>query len=149
MIIVQALIDRSEPSVEVYDINLPSEEDVMNSATYCAGDILDENKLLGFLKEVRNVPFDHNLISTVYYVNRDIARSQGFSLLSHQPRRHTEHTMLADPLVSIFWSLPLARVSFGQVTSSEAETRRSKFLKRPQGLIAAQKQSQKGWCFFQ
>ena len=46
--------------------------------------------------------------------------------------------MLADPLASIFWSLPLAQVSFGQVTPSEAE-RRSKFLKRPRGLIAAQK----------
>ena len=29
MIIVQPLIDRSEPSVAVYDINLPNEEDVI------------------------------------------------------------------------------------------------------------------------
>ena len=50
--IVQALVDRAEPFVAVYDLNLPNEEDIINGATYCAGDILDENKLLGFLKEV-------------------------------------------------------------------------------------------------
>ena len=50
--IVQALIDRSEPSVAVYDLNLPNEEDTISGATYYAGDILDENKLLDFLKKV-------------------------------------------------------------------------------------------------
>jgi sterol-4alpha-carboxylate 3-dehydrogenase (decarboxylating) len=50
--IVQALVDRAEPSVAVYDLNLPRADDVISGATYYAGDILDENKLSGFLKEV-------------------------------------------------------------------------------------------------
>lgn len=51
--IVEALVDRAEPSVAVYDLNLPSADDTIKGVTYYAGDILDETKLAGVLKEVR------------------------------------------------------------------------------------------------
>jgi nucleoside-diphosphate-sugar epimerase len=50
--IVQALVDRREPSVAVYDLHLPDEKDTIIGATYHAGDILDEDKLLSILKQV-------------------------------------------------------------------------------------------------
>ena len=49
---MQALVDRAEPSVAVYDLNLPSAKDTIKGATYYVGDILDEMKLAGVLKEV-------------------------------------------------------------------------------------------------
>lgn len=54
--IVQALVDRGEPSVAIYDLSLPGEKDVISGATYFAGDILDEGRLLDVLKQVCTRP---------------------------------------------------------------------------------------------
>jgi 3-beta hydroxysteroid dehydrogenase/isomerase family len=93
--IVQALVDRAEPSVAVYDLSLPSVKDIIDGPTYYAGDILDENKLTGFLKEVRNAsegsffPFNSMLCSVevLYHCipyRITSTRPQGFSLLPYQ-----------------------------------------------------------------
>lgn len=71
--IVQALVDRAEPSVAVYDLDLPSGTDVINGATYYAGDILDEKKLTGVLKErsctavFHTVSPVHGLKDSIYF----------------------------------------------------------------------------------
>ena len=50
--IVQALVDRGEQCVAVYDLARPRGLDVIKGVSYFCGDILDEKRMVECLKEV-------------------------------------------------------------------------------------------------
>lgn len=50
--ITQALVDRGERSVAVYDLAKPPKHDIIRGVDYFCGDILNEGQLLDCLKKV-------------------------------------------------------------------------------------------------
>lgn len=60
--IVQALVDRKERNVAVYDLAKPGKADVVEGVTYFCGDILNEKQLIDCLEKVRR--FNHLFVNT-------------------------------------------------------------------------------------
>lgn len=50
--IAQALVDRGEKYVAVYDLNKPGKSDIISGVQYFCGDILNEQQLLACLRSV-------------------------------------------------------------------------------------------------
>ncbi|KJA14746.1 hypothetical protein HYPSUDRAFT_220332 [Hypholoma sublateritium FD-334 SS-4] len=71
--IAQALVDRGEKYVAVYDLNKPGESDIIDGVQYFCGDILNEQQLLACLKSTsatvvfHTVSPVHGLQESVYY----------------------------------------------------------------------------------
>ncbi len=52
--IAQALVNHGDTSVAVYDLKAPLDEDRIAGVEYHTGDILDEDKLVDVLNQVRS-----------------------------------------------------------------------------------------------
>ena len=77
--IVQALVDRGEHSVAVYDLKEPFEEDKIPGVLYFCGNICDSDTLLGALRKV-SIPVDSIDLLTLIYDKSQALQSSSIPL---------------------------------------------------------------------